>query len=91
MGAVMAARYAEVAVDAPLPPERTLTYAIPPGMSAAPGQVVWAPLQSRRVSGVVFALSDHTEVGGVRDLGDVLDASLRPLAGAARSGALAEP
>ena len=75
MGAVMAARYAEVAVDAPLPPERTLTYAIPPGMSVAPGQVVWAPLQSRRVSGVVFALSDHTEVGGVRDLGDVLDAS----------------
>ena len=75
MGAVMAARYAEVAVDAPLPPERTLTYAIPPGMSVAPGQVVWAPLQSRRVSGVVFALSDRTEIGGVRSLGEVQDSS----------------
>ena len=75
MGAVMATRYAEVAVDAPLPPERTLTYAIPPGMSVAPGQVVWAPLQSRRVSGVVFTLSDRTEIGGVRSLGEVQDSS----------------
>ena len=75
MGAMMAARYAEVAVDAPLPPERTLTYAIPPGMSVAPGRVVWAPLQSRRVSGVVFALADHTEIGGVRPLGGLQDPS----------------
>ena len=75
MGAMMAARYAEVAVDAPLPPERTLTYAITPGMSVTPGQVVWAPLQSRRVSGVVFALSDHTEIGGVRRLGGLQDPS----------------
>ena len=73
MGAMMAARYAEVAVDAPLPPERTLTYAIPTGMSVAPGQVVWAPLQSRWVSGVVFALSDRTEIGGVRPLGGLQD------------------
>ncbi len=71
----MAARYAEVAVDASLPPDRTLTYAIPPGISVAPGHVVWAPLQSRRVSGVVFALSDHTEVGGVRPLGGLQDPS----------------
>ena len=75
MGALMAARYAEVAVDAPLPPERTLTYAIPPGMSVAPGQAVWAPLQSRRVSGVVFSLSAHTEIDGVRFLGGVQDAA----------------
>ena len=75
MGAMMAARYAEVAVDAPLPPERTLTYAIPPGMSVAPGQAVWAPLQSRRVSGVVFSLADHTEIDGVRFLGGVQDAA----------------
>ena len=75
MGAMMAARYAEVAVDAPLPPERMLTYAIPPGMSVAPGQAVWAPLQSRRVSGVVFSLADHTEIDGVRFLGGVQDAA----------------
>ena len=73
MGAMMAARYAEVAVDAPLPPERTLTYAIPNGMSVAPGQVVLAPLLSRRVSGVVFALSDRTEIGGVRPLDGLQD------------------
>ena len=75
MGAMMATRYAEVAVDAPLPPERTLTYAIPPGMSPSPGQVVWAPLLSRHVSGVIFALSDHTEIGGVRPLGGLQDHS----------------
>ena len=52
------ASYAEVAVDAAVGPERTFTYAIPVGMQLFPGQPVLVPLLSRRVGGVVFALSD---------------------------------
>lgn len=60
-------RYAEVAVDAAVGPERTFTYAIPPGMHLLPGQPVFVPLLSRRVGGVVFALSDTTEIQGIRE------------------------
>ena len=60
------ARYAEVAVDAAVGPERTFTYAIPPGMHLLPGQPVLVPLLSRRVGGVVFALSDTSEIAGIR-------------------------
>ena len=65
------ARYAEVAVDAAVGPERTFTYAIPAGMQLFPGQPVLVPLLSRRVGGVVFALSDVSEIQGIRA---VLDA-----------------
>ena len=65
------ARYAEVAVDAAVGPERTFTYAIPSGMHLFPGQPVLVPLLSRRVGGVVFALSDVSEIQGIRA---VLDA-----------------
>ena len=65
------ARYAEVAVDAAVGPERTFTYAIPVGMHLFPGQPVLVPLLSRRVGGVVFALSDVSEIQGIRA---VLDA-----------------
>ena len=47
-------------------PERTFTYAIPSGMVLHPGQPVLVPLLSRRVGGVVFALSDTTEIQGIR-------------------------
>ena len=60
------ARYAEIAVDAAVGPERTFTYEIPPRMRLSPGQPVLVPLLSRRVGGVVFALSDTTEVQGIR-------------------------
>ncbi len=59
-------RYAEIAVDAAVGPERTFTYAIPSGMLLHPGQPVLIPLLSRRVGGVVFALSDTTEIQGIR-------------------------
>ena len=65
------ASYAEVAVDAAVGPERTFTYAIPAGMHLFPGQPVLVPLLSRRVGGVVFALSDVSEIQGIRA---VLDA-----------------
>ena len=65
------ASYAEVAVDAAVGPERTFTYAIPDAMRLFPGQPVLVPLLSRRVGGVVFALSDVSEIQGIRA---VLDA-----------------
>ena len=39
-------KYAEVAVDAPLGVNRTLTYSIPPRMEVLPGQLVWVPSRS---------------------------------------------
>ncbi|MDE2803395.1 MAG: hypothetical protein OXK21_11005, partial [Chloroflexota bacterium] len=60
------ARYAEIAVDAAVGPERTFTYAIPDGVRLHPGQPVLVPLLSRRVGGVVFALSDTTQIQGIR-------------------------
>ena len=68
-------RYAEVAVDAPIGPERTLTYAIPPTLTLAPGHVLWVPLGPRLTSGVVFDLSRDTEVSGVRPVAALLDPS----------------
>ena len=68
-------RYAEVAVDAPIGPERTLTYAIPPTLTLTPGHVLWVPLGPRLTSGLVFDLSHHTEVSGVRPVAALLDPS----------------
>ena len=56
-------KYAEVAVDAPLGVNRTLTYSIPQRMEVFPGQLVWVPLGPRPVQGMVFEVSDHTAVG----------------------------
>lgn len=61
-------RYAEVAVDAPLGSDRTLTYAIPGGALVAPGQLVWVPLGRRLVQGLVFSLSEHANVESVREV-----------------------
>ncbi len=59
-------KYAEVAVDAPLGVNRTLTYSIPQRMEVFPGQLVWVPLGPRPVQGMVFEVSDHTAVETTR-------------------------
>ena len=66
-------RYAEVAVDAPIGPERTFTYAIHPDLTLSPGHMLWVPLGPRLAAGIVFALSDHTEVAGIRPVAALLD------------------
>jgi primosomal protein N' len=48
--------YAEVAVDAPAG-RSTYSYAVPDGMSAAVGQLVWVPFGTRTVRGIITALS----------------------------------
>jgi primosomal protein N' len=48
------ARYAEIALQARTARiGRLLTYALPPGWTPQPGQVVWVPLQRRTEIGVV--------------------------------------
>ena len=46
--------FVEVAVDAPMGPNRTLSYSVPAGMEAEAGHLVWAPLGSRLVKGIIF-------------------------------------
>ena len=69
--------YAEIAVDAPVGPDRTFTYAVPPSMQLAPGQAVWVPFGPRPVAGVVFAVTDRNSspVVELRDVAGVQDAS----------------
>ena len=66
-------RYAEIAVDAQVGPDRTFTYLIPSGVTLAPGHAVWVPLLSRQVTGVVFDLSDTTEIEGIRAVAGLQD------------------
>ena len=61
-------KYAEVAVDAPLGVNRTLTYSIPPRMDVSPGQLVWAPLGPRPVQGMVFETSNQTALEETRPI-----------------------
>ena len=60
--------YAEVAVDAPIGYDRTLSYSIPPGLSLAPGDLVWVPLGRRPVQGIVFELTQDPQVDYTRDI-----------------------
>src|SRR5687767_286616 len=61
-------KYVEVAVDAPLGVNRTLTYAAPGHIHPIPGQLVWAPLGQRPVQGVVFSVADYTSLDSVREI-----------------------
>ena len=61
-------RYAEVAVDAPLGPGRTLSYSIPPWMDLEPGHLAWVPLGPRPVQGVVVRLTPQPQVEDTREV-----------------------
>ena len=50
-------RYADVAVDAPVGHARTFTYGIPARFTVQPGQLVWVPLGSQTLQGIVVELS----------------------------------
>ena len=66
-------QYAEIAVDAVVGPNRTFTYHVPPSFYLEPGHVVWVPLLSRKVAGVVFSLSMSTEIEGIRSIAGLQD------------------
>ena len=61
-------KYAEVAVDASIGYDRTLSYSIPPRMEIEPGQMVWVPLRNRPVQGIVFHLAGRPQVEATRDI-----------------------
>lgn len=61
-------KYAEVAVDAPIGINRTLTYAVPPSVQPIPGQMVWVPLGQRPVQGVVFKVTNLPQVEFPREI-----------------------
>lgn len=48
------ARFAEVAVNTPIPARKPYTYRIPPGLAVAPGQPVFVPFGSQVLQGVVL-------------------------------------
>ena len=61
-------RYAEVAVNAPIGYNRTLSYSIPDRLRLDPGQMVWVPLGPRPVQGMVFQLTDRPQVDVTKDI-----------------------
>lgn len=69
-------QYADVAVDAPLGSERTLSYAVPVPLRAGlivPGQLVTVPLGTRLVQGIVFGLAAQPQVEPVREIQSAWD------------------
>ncbi|MSP78858.1 MAG: primosomal protein N' [Dehalococcoidia bacterium] len=66
--------FAEVAVDAPLAPGRTLTYSVPSSLTLYDGQTVIVPLGRRRVQGVIFKLHHRAPDVTPRDVEAVVDA-----------------
>ncbi len=61
-------KYVEVAVDAPLGVNRTLTYSVPSRMEVSAGQLVWVPLGPRPVQGIVFETSEQTSLETTRSV-----------------------
>ena len=61
-------RYAEVAVDAPIGFDKTLSYSIPSQLDVCPGQMAWVPLGVRPVQGMVFQLAERPQVDVVKDI-----------------------
>ena len=61
-------RYAEVAVNAPIGYDRTLSYSIPDRLELEPGQMVWVPLGHRPVQGMLFQLTDLPQVDVTKDV-----------------------
>ena len=60
--------YAEVAVDAPVGYDRTLSYSVPPWLELESGQMVWVPLGPRPVQGIVVEVTDRAQVDVVKDV-----------------------
>ena len=68
-------KYAEVAVDAPVGFNRTLTYAIPSSLRSTCGQMVWAPLGQRVVQGIVFEVTNQPQVEAPRQILSAMEPS----------------
>lgn len=65
--------YAEVAVNSPVSQHRTFTYSVPADMLIMPGQAVWVPFGARTLQGIIFDISQSTELEETRDIISVID------------------
>ena len=65
--------FAEIAVDVPGSSRSTFSYAIPDGMDVREGHAVWVPFGPRVRRGIVFALSDVSQVETVRPIARLLN------------------
>ena len=61
-------QYAEVAVDAPIGYDRTLSYRIPADLDLEPGQMAWVPLGTKPVQGIVFQFANRPQVAETKDV-----------------------
>ena len=64
--------FVEVAVDAPMGPNKTLSYSVPDGMDAEAGHLVWAPLGSRLVKGIIFEKVSQPDSYYTKDIRSVV-------------------
>lgn len=58
------ARFAEVAVNSPIPARRPYTYRVPPGMCVEPGLPVFVPFGSQILQGVVLKIATEPGISG---------------------------
>ena len=65
--------FAEIAVDAPLEPDRTFTYSVPSHLGLRPGHSVWVPFGPRRLQGIVFELADSSNFEETREIIGLVD------------------
>ncbi len=65
--------FAEVAVDVPTGSGRTFSYRVPSGLDILPGQLVRVPFGARTLQGLVFSLSDNSQVSE-DETKDIVDA-----------------
>ena len=72
--------FAEIAVDAPLEPDRTFTYSVPSHLELRPGHSVWVPFGPRRLQGIVFELIDSSNFEETREVIGLVDPA--PILGA---------
>ena len=59
-------KYVEVAVNAPIGHDKTLSYSVPSQLDLEPGQMVWVPLGTMPVQGIVFQHADQPQVDVVK-------------------------
>lgn len=68
-------KYVEVAVDAPIGYNRTLSYGVPSHIELEPGQLVWVPLSTRPVQGIVFETTGQPQVDVIKDVAAPIEPS----------------
>ena len=67
--------YANIAVDAPVSPERIFSYVVPDNWVVEIGQLVWVPFGSRTIQGIVINLSDKAQANYALPISSIVEPS----------------